>query len=126
MRLRVQFGYGKAMLVGLSQIFALFPGISRSGSTIGTGLLLGLDEKRAVKFSFLMSIPVIFGANILAIGNSTLPPSLIWATLVSFFVGLLAIHLLYKFVLTSRKNLRWFAGYALLLAAGLGTWLLVS
>lgn len=117
------FGYGKALLVGVAQIFALFPGVSRSGTTIGSGLLLGLDEKKAVKFSFLMSIPIIFGANILAIGNNTLPSNLIWATLVSFFIGLLTIHLLYGVVLTKRKNLRWFALYALLLAAGIGAWL---
>lgn len=120
-----RLGYGKSFLIGIAQIFALFPGISRSGSTMGSGLLLGLTEKEAVKFSFLMSIPVIFGANILAIGNNTLPSSLIWATLVSFVVGLGTIHLLYKVVLTSRKNLRWFGGYALLLALGLGVWLML-
>ncbi|MFH1425183.1 MAG: undecaprenyl-diphosphate phosphatase [archaeon] len=124
-RIAGHFGFGKALLVGVAQIFALFPGISRSGSTLGAGLLLGLKEKNAIKFSFLMSIPIIFGANVLAIGNQTLPPNLIWATLVSFFVGLGAIHLLYKKILTNRKNLRWFGGYALLLSIALGIWLLV-
>jgi undecaprenyl-diphosphatase len=104
-----------AFAIGLAQIFSLIPGISRSGSTLGTGLLFGMDEKNAVKFSFLMSIPVIFGANILAIGNNTLDSSLVWATLVAFFVGLLAIHVLYKYVLSSRRNLVWFGVYALLL-----------
>jgi undecaprenyl-diphosphatase len=116
------FGYGKAILVGVAQVFALFPGISRAGATIGSGLLLGLDEKEAMKFSFLMSVPVIFGANLLAIGNSTLPPEMVWATLVSFVVGLATIHLLYRYVLTSKKNLRWFGVYALLLGAVLGGW----
>jgi len=120
------FGYGKSLLVGCAQVFALFPGISRSGSTISSGLLLGLDEKAAMKFSFLMSVPVIFGANILTIGNNTLPPTLIWATLVSFVVGLATIHLLYKYILTTRKNLRWFAIYALILAIGSGIYFAVS
>lgn len=120
---RGKFGYGKAFWVGVAQIFALFPGISRSGSTMGSGLLFGLDEKAALKFSFLMSIPIIFGANILAIGNSALPSNLIWATLVSFAVGLLTIYLLYEKILVNRKNLRWFAAYALILAVVLGFWL---
>ena len=119
------FGYGKALLVGVAQAFALFPGVSRSGATIGSGLLLGLSEKSAMKFSFLMSIPVVFGANLLVIGNNALPPNLIWASLVSFVIGLIVIHLLYGKVLTKRKNLAWFGVYALALAAALGIWVLV-
>jgi len=47
-----------------------------------------LNEKNAMKFAFLMAIPIVFGANILIIGNNTLPSELIWATLVSFVIGL--------------------------------------
>ncbi|MBI5804375.1 undecaprenyl-diphosphate phosphatase [Candidatus Pacearchaeota archaeon] len=119
-----EFGYSGALVVGLAQAFALFPGVSRSGSTIGSGMLLGLEDKEAIKFSFLMSIPVIFGANLLTIGNETLNPTLIWATLVSFFVGLVSIHLLYGYVLTKKKNLKWFAAYALVLALVTGMWVL--
>ncbi len=119
-----RFGYFGALTVGFAQVFALFPGVSRSGVTLGAGLLTGLEEKSALKFSFLMSIPVIFGANILAVGNESLPPNLVWATLVSFFIGLITIHVLYKRVLTDRKNLRWFALYALLLAFSLATFIL--
>ena len=107
---------GNSFMIGVAQIFSLFPGISRSGSTIGAGYLFGLDEKKAIKFSFLMSIPIILGANILTIGGRTLPSELIWATLVSFVVGLGTIHLLYGKVLVARKNLKWFASYALVLA----------
>ncbi len=114
-----------AFLIGLAQIASIFPGISRSGTTISSGLLLGLNEKDAVKFSFLMSIPIIFGANILTIGNRVLPKELIWATLVSFFVGLGAIHVLYKYVLLDKKRLRWFGGYALLLGLIVLVWSLV-
>ena len=53
-----------AVGVGLFQLAAIFPGLSRSGSTISGGMLFGLDRKEAVKFSFLMSIPAILGANI--------------------------------------------------------------
>ena len=121
-----KFGWRSALLVGCAQVFALFPGVSRSGSTLSSGLLLGLNEKAAMKFAFLMSIPVIFGANILIIGTKTLPSELIWATLVAFVVGLITIHLLYNYILTSRKNLRWFAGYALLLGLGLGLFVIFS
>ncbi|MBX4196376.1 undecaprenyl-diphosphate phosphatase [Candidatus Pacearchaeota archaeon] len=115
-----QTGFKQAFLIGCSQTLALLPGISRSGTTIASGLLLGLDEKQAVRFSFLMAIPIIFGAGILEIGNNTLPPHLLWATLVSFIVGLATIHILLKIVGSSRKNLRWFGLYALLVALALG------
>ncbi len=108
-----------AIWVGIAQALAILPGISRSGSTISAGLLRGLDEKMAMKFSFLMSIPVIFGAGILEIGSNKLSPDLIWATLIAFVIGLATIHFLLKFISRSKKNLRWFAGYALLLAIGI-------
>ncbi|HLC32068.1 MAG TPA: undecaprenyl-diphosphate phosphatase [Candidatus Nanoarchaeia archaeon] len=120
------FGGWKAFLIGCAQAFAILPGVSRSGSTIASGLLLGLNEKEAVRFSFLMAIPIIFGAGLLELGNSRLPPAYLWATLVAFGVGLATIHLLLRFLGRSRKNLRWFALYALLLALGLGTYLLVA
>lgn len=104
-----------ALIIGIAQVFSLFPGISRSGTALSTGLILGLKEKTALKFSFLMAIPIVFGANILEIGNEKLPSELIWATLVSFIIGLLVLHVLYKYVLSSRRNLRYFGAYALLL-----------
>jgi undecaprenyl-diphosphatase len=107
----------KSFLIGCAQILSLFPGISRSGTTMSSGVMLGLDEKKAIRFSFLMAIPIVFGANIVSIGNQTLPSEMIWATLVSFFVGLIAIHVLFRYVLTSRKKFRWFGAYCLLLAA---------
>ena len=126
MKKKEELGFLGALSIGFFQALAIFPGISRSGSTISSGLLLGLKEKEAVKFAFLMAIPAIFGAAILEIGNNKLPPELIWATLVSFAVGLGTIHLMLKFVLTSRKNLQWFAVYCLLLALGIGAWLLFN
>jgi len=120
-----KLGYGKAFLIGIAQALSIVPGISRSGATISSGVLLGLNEKNAMKFGFLMSIPVIFGANIISIGNETLPSDLIWATLVSFIVGLLFIHLVFKYILVKRRNFRWFAIYCLLLALVLGIWVLV-
>lgn len=113
-----------SLWIGFAQALAILPGISRSGSTISAGLLRGLDEKSAMRFSFLMSIPVIFGAGILEIGNSKLNPDLIWSTLIAFAVGLATIHLLLKFISRSKRNLRWFALYTLLLALGIGIYLI--
>ena len=120
-----KFGWKNALFIGCAQALALFPGISRSGTTIAGGLLAGLKEKDAMKFSFLLSIPAIFGAAILEIGNKRIPAEMIWATLVSFLVGLLKIYLLFNYVLSSRKNLRWFALYTLILAVTIGFYLLV-
>lgn len=56
---------GNALLFGLAQSLAITPGISRSGSTISMGLLLGFTRAAAARFSFLMMIPVVFGAGLL-------------------------------------------------------------
>lgn len=120
------FGYGSAFLVGVAQAISIVPGVSRSGATMSSSLLFGLNEKNAMKFAFLMSIPVIFGANILAIGSEALPTELVWASLISFVVGLATIHVLFKYILIHRKNLLWFAVYCLILAVSLGIWLVLG
>jgi undecaprenyl-diphosphatase len=56
-----------AIFIGMFQMFALFPGVSRSGSTIVAGLLRGLNRELAARYSFLMSIPVIAGAGLLGV-----------------------------------------------------------
>lgn len=56
---------GKSFMVGLAQAFALLPGVSRSGSTISTALMLGISRETAARFSFLMVIPVILGGTML-------------------------------------------------------------
>ena len=58
---------GKAFVIGIVQGLAIIPGISRSGSTISTGLLLGVDRETAARYSFLLSIPAIVGAGILSL-----------------------------------------------------------
>ncbi len=54
----------KSALIGFAQGMAIFPGFSRSGLTISTGLILGLDRVKAAKFSFLLSVPIIIGASL--------------------------------------------------------------
>jgi undecaprenyl-diphosphatase len=56
--------YGKAFIIGIAQAIAVIPGISRSGSTIATALILGVSREKAARFSFLMVLPPIVGANL--------------------------------------------------------------
>lgn len=53
--------FGNSLIVGISQAIAMLPGISRSGATISTSVLLGVDKSKAARFSFLMVVPLIFG-----------------------------------------------------------------
>ncbi len=115
----------KAFLIGVSQALAIVPGISRSGATISTGVMQGLDEKNAMKFAFLLSIPIVFGANLVGVSGASLTPDLMWATFVSFLVGILTIHLMFNYVLTDRKNFFWFGLYCLLLSVGIGFYLTI-
>ena len=59
------FGWRDALTIGIAQVAALFPGISRSGVTISTGLFKDLDPDLVAEFSFLLMVPAVFGANIL-------------------------------------------------------------
>ena len=56
-----QVSYGNAFVIGIAQAIAILPGISRSGATISTSVLLGVDKGRAARFSFLMVVPLIIG-----------------------------------------------------------------
>ena len=81
-----------AFIVGVLQILALFPGISRSGITISTLLLLGVNKDEAIRFSFFMAIPLILGASLISIEISNFSSSII-GILISFIFGWLAIYL---------------------------------
>lgn len=62
-----QMSWADAIIVGLTQTFALFPGISRSGSTIAASLWRGLDRESAARYSFLLGVPAILGAGLLSV-----------------------------------------------------------
>lgn len=92
-----------SLTVGLFQILALLPGMSRSGVTIAAGMLTGLSRTDAARFSFLLSFPVVLGAGIFGLMNMSTAESLYMAPLISgaltsFIVGLVAIHTLLSFV----------------------------
>ena len=89
-----------ALLVGVSQAVAVVPGLSRSGTTISAGMMRGFRRKFAVRFSFLLSIPAVLGANILTIGDAaqqgidtSMLPAYIVGTIVAAVSGYFAIRL---------------------------------
>lgn len=110
-----------ALFIGIFQLFSLFPGVSRSGSTISGGVIQGLKSNEAARFSFLMSIPVMFGAGILSIKdllavpdlNHFLPVLLI-GFITSGIVGYFSIHWLLNFL--NKKRLIVFSVYCLIIA----------
>ena len=109
-----------ALLISVAQGFAIIPGISRSGATITSALRLGLDQETAVRYSFLVSIPVILGGTLMELGDlgregfSGLTGSVLMGTCASFMAGIFAIRLFMKFLKTGQFQYFayycWFAG----------------
>ena len=114
-RQKREISYRDAFVIGLAQAAATMPGLSRSGSTIATGLLLG-DEKSAVAhFSFIMVIPVILGKMLLDIVSGEMATmsvpteALISGFIAAFISGALACRFMIEIV--KRGRLIWFAAY---------------
>jgi len=117
---RTQVGWREAVSIGLAQALAVLPGISRSGTTISTGVYLGLTGEMAGRFSFLIAIPAIFGAGLLELKDiSTLPSGLFIpytiGFLSSFLTGLWAIRWLLKILTHTQNKLIYFAYYCWLI-----------
>ncbi|MDY6908621.1 MAG: undecaprenyl-diphosphate phosphatase [Thermodesulfobacteriota bacterium] len=102
-----------ALIVGIAQGFALAPGISRSGSTISAGLLVGLDREWAGRYSFLLFVPAVAGALALEIGDVdwslVAPVPVLGGTLAAALTGTVALKLLLKTVRQGKFHL--FAPY---------------
>jgi undecaprenyl-diphosphatase len=120
-----EFNAKQAFFIGIVQGFAVIPGISRSGSTIAAGMVAGLDRQTAARFSFLLSVPAIAGAQVLGVKDAVetgfvLNPAIVYGTIVSFVVGLVALKLLLKLVHTGKFHLFapycWLAGTLVLLS----------
>jgi undecaprenyl-diphosphatase len=111
-----------AVVVGLFQVVALVPGVSRSGATISGGLILGLDRVAATRFAFLLSIPALVAAGGLelpsALGQDGIGAgALVLGTVVSFLVGYASIAWLLRFV--AHHSIVKFVPYRLAVAAGI-------
>ena len=104
----------RAVIIGVSQGLAVIPGISRAGATIACGMFCGLDRQTAARFSFLLSIPAILGAESISVLESLdrgvqFDVAVIYGTLVAFVSGLIALKLLIKLVHAGKFHL--FAPY---------------
>ncbi len=110
--------YGRAFIIGIAQAIAILPGVSRSGSTISTALILGVDKEKATRFSFIMVLLPILGATLLKLkdyfetpslagGIST--PALVIGFLAAFISGLLACTWMISIV--KKGKLIYFAYY---------------
>ena len=109
-----------ALIIGLFQAVAIFPGVSRSGATITGGMLRGLDRASAARFSFIMSIPIMLAAGLLSMGDltevaslSSFLPALLAGLAAAAVFGFLSIKWLLNFLRTRR--LIGFAVYCALL-----------
>lgn len=112
----------KSIVIGFFQALALVPGMSRSGMSISGGYFMGLSKELAVKFSFLLSIPIIVGSGLIKLLDIIKDPSLVaggWGVLIAGFVssfvfGWIAIDFLLKFLKTNSFMV--FVAYRVLLA----------
>ena len=117
-RQKETISYRDALIIGLAQACAAMPGLSRSGSTIATGLLLGKSKEEVANFSFIMVIPVILGKMLLDICSGEVAAmdipagALIGGFLAAFVSGTLACKFMIEVV--KRGKLIWFALYCCL------------
>lgn len=98
---------GDAVAVGLAQAAALLPGLSRSGATVAMGVGLGLQPASAARFSFLLAIPALTGASLVALLTVAREPGLDWVGLAvagscALASGLVAIHLFLRILRSGR------------------------
>lgn len=111
-----------AILVGVAQMIAILPGISRSGATISAAVLLGIDRYKAARFSFLMVIPLIFGKiakdllseDIVLSGEQTI--ELTAGFIAAFITGIFACTWMIELV--KRSKLKYFSLYCLIVGLG--------
>ena len=122
----------QALIVGFSQMVAIIPGISRSGSTIAAGILCGVGREAAATFSFLLALPAIGGAALLELmklakhgaGDEIADPGILaFAVVLSCMVSYGALTLLVKLVRGGR--LEWFSWYLFALGATVIVWRIV-
>jgi undecaprenyl-diphosphatase len=114
--------YRGAFIIGISQAIAILPGISRSGATISTSVLLGIDRAKSARFSFLMVVPLILGkmakdiiSGDISTSNESFLPVFI-GFIAAFITGLLACT--WMISLVKKAKLSWFAFYCFIIGLG--------
>ena len=115
-----ELGIGNGLIIGFVQAFAIIPGISRAGSTIGVGMLRGINGEEAARFSFLLAIPAIGGATLLQVfdifeyGLKDMSLTVAGAGIISsFLTGIFAIRILMGIM--KRGKLHYFSWYCIIL-----------
>ena len=110
-----------ALIIGCSQVLALIPGFSRSGTTIATARTLGIERENAAKFSFFLSAPVVCGAVVLELLDKATwitilaePLTFIFGIAISFIIGLICIKYLLKYL--QNHNFKIFMIYRIIIA----------
>lgn len=125
-----EVGFVHSVIIGISQAIAILPGISRSGATIGTSVLLGIDRARAARFSFLMVVPLILGKvakdimsdEFVITGVSS--SALIAGFIAAFVTGIIACT--WMIALVKRSKLSWFAYYCFVVGTIAMIWTLFN
>jgi undecaprenyl-diphosphatase len=107
--------FGQSLIIGIAQAIAILPGISRSGATISTSVILGIDREKAARFSFLMVVPLIFGKMVkdilsgeMASESAALIP-LLAGFVAAFITGLIACK--WMISLVKKSQLKYFSYY---------------
>lgn len=117
-----QMTWRDAIVIGVAQAFALFPGVSRSGSTIAAGLTMGVRRDQSARFSFLLGTPAFLGAGLLQVvkvmgedasGLTSALAPIVVGFIVSTVTGILAIRFLLNYL--RNRTLYVFAAYCLVL-----------
>lgn len=104
-----QMSFKQAFLIGISQILAFIPGVSRSGATITVGRALKVDRVAVAKYTFLLSTPIVFAATIFKIMEFEFSLAFFIGVLTSFLVGLVVIKFLMEFI--KKRSFKIFAIY---------------
>ena len=104
----------QAIIIGVSQAFAVIPGFSRSGTTILAGRLMGISKEAITRFTFLLSVPVICGATILKVTDLEITKEVIIGVISSFAMGILTIKFLLNYI--KKHDFSVFAFYRVILA----------
>ncbi len=116
----LQLNMPRSLLIGIGQALAIMPGISRSGTTISTGLFIGIKPYEAAEFSFLLSIPAVLGAilfkikSVLSLNAEILGPYMV-GTVVAFLIGLFAVYILLDLI--RRGKFIYFGIYCLIVGS---------
>ena len=113
-----QIGYVDAFIIGIAQAVAVLPGISRSGATIATGIILGNRKSEIAKFSFLMVLIPVIGANLVEMktGDISTEGTSFYVIIIGFLIAFISGYLACKWMisLVKKGNLFWFAVYCIL------------